>query len=62
MATVVVNISDDLYERMELWRDVLNISRVCEKALEKEVRRLSRHHKRGSSPLDSPPFEGPAAQ
>jgi hypothetical protein len=57
---VVVDISDALYKRMELWRDVLNISDVCEKALEKEVRRLSRHHKRGSSPLSLPPFEGPA--
>jgi hypothetical protein len=48
MATVVVNISDDLYQQMEHWRDELNMSHICEKALEKEVHRLTR--KRGSEP------------
>ncbi len=50
MATVVVNISDDLYQLMEHWRDELNVSRICEKALEKEVHRLTRKHKRGPEP------------
>jgi hypothetical protein len=35
MERVTISVSDDLYQRMEHWRDQLDISRVREKALDK---------------------------
>ncbi len=42
MPNLTISISDELYMRMEQWRDRLDISRVCEKALAKETHRLER--------------------
>jgi hypothetical protein len=59
MERVTISVSDDLYQRMERWRDQLDISRVCEKALDKEVRRLSRKSPRGRSAQRPPTgFDG----
>ncbi len=42
MANLTITISDELYTRMEQWRDRINISQVCEKALAKETHRLEK--------------------
>ena len=42
MANLTISISDELYTRMEYVRDLIDISRVCEKALAKETHRLER--------------------
>ncbi len=42
MPNLTISISDELYTRMEHVRDRLDISRVCEKALAKEIHRLDR--------------------
>jgi hypothetical protein len=40
MPRLTVSIPQDLHDRLEHWRDHLNISRVCQRALDREVRRL----------------------
>jgi hypothetical protein len=40
MARLTVSISQDLHTRLEHWRENLNISRICQEALERELRRL----------------------
>ncbi|MGH8916375.1 MAG: hypothetical protein ACRDZM_17895 [Acidimicrobiia bacterium] len=40
MARLTVSIPQDLHNRLENWRDRLNISKVCQEALERELRRL----------------------
>lgn len=40
MARLTVSVPQDLHARLENWRDRLNISRVCQEALERELRRL----------------------
>jgi post-segregation antitoxin (ccd killing protein) len=42
MPNLTISISDELYTRMEQWRDRINISQVCEKALAKETHRLEK--------------------
>jgi hypothetical protein len=40
MARLTISIPQELHDRLDGWRDRLNISRVCQEALEREVRRL----------------------
>jgi hypothetical protein len=40
MARLTVSVPQDLYDRLDQWRDRLNISKVCQEALAREVRRL----------------------
>jgi hypothetical protein len=42
MAILEVNISDDLYQAVQRFRNQLDVSQICEKALTKEVHRLNR--------------------
>jgi post-segregation antitoxin (ccd killing protein) len=42
MPNLTISISDELYRRMERFRDRIDISRVCEKALAKETHRMER--------------------
>jgi hypothetical protein len=40
MARLTVSIPQDLHDRLDRWRDNINISRICQEALERELRRL----------------------
>jgi len=40
MPRLTVSVPQELHDRLEKWRDRMNISRVCQEALEREVRRL----------------------
>lgn len=40
MPRLTVSVPRDLHDRLEKWRDRLNISKVCQEALERELRRL----------------------
>ena len=49
MTHLTISISDELHGRMERFRDRIDISQVCEKALEKETRHLERKFPRERS-------------
>jgi hypothetical protein len=40
MARLTVSIPQDLHDRLDRWRDNINISRICQEALERELLRL----------------------
>jgi hypothetical protein len=40
MARLTVSVPQDLHERLDRWRENINISRICQEALERELRRL----------------------
>jgi hypothetical protein len=40
MARLTVSVPQDLHDRLDRWRDNINISRICQEALERELRRL----------------------
>jgi hypothetical protein len=40
MARLNITVPDDLYERVEKWRDRLNLSRICQDAISREVDKL----------------------
>lgn len=40
MARLNITIADELYDALEKWRDRLNISRVCQEAIAREVAKL----------------------
>jgi hypothetical protein len=40
IARLTVSVPDELHQRLEKWRDRLNVSRVCQEALAREIRRL----------------------
>jgi hypothetical protein len=40
MARLTVSVPQDLHDRLDRWRDSINISRICQEALERELRRL----------------------
>ena len=44
---ITISVSDDLGAKVEKWRDAMNTSKVCEKALETEIARLEEFPKFG---------------
>jgi hypothetical protein len=40
MARLTVSVPQALHDRLDRWRDNINISRICQEALERELRRL----------------------
>ena len=40
MARLNITVPDELYERLERWRDHVNLSRVCQEALARELDKL----------------------
>jgi post-segregation antitoxin (ccd killing protein) len=40
MPRLNITVPQDLYDRLEKWRDRLNLSRICQDALARELARL----------------------
>ena len=58
MPNLTISISDELNTRMAPYRNRIDISRVCEKALAKEIKHLERKS-RDESPRGPMDFGGP---